>query len=59
MKAKGLVLTQVQIDCCRKQWRSSSKITEESLFSLSNKEYKGIACMDFLETVIFFNSSVF
>lgn len=54
MKAKGLVLTQVQIDCCRKQWRSSSKITEESLFSLSNKEYKGIACMDFLETVIFF-----
>lgn len=57
VKAKDLVLTQaVDIDGCRTQRRPCSRVKEENLSSLSDKELEGAACVDFLEGLLCLNN---
>lgn len=57
MKAKDLVLTQaVDIDGCRTQRRSYSRVKEENFSSLCDKELEGAPCVDFLEGLFCLNN---
>lgn len=48
VKAKDVVLTQAaDIGGCRTQRRSCSRVKEENLSPLSDKELEGAACVDF------------
>lgn len=57
MNNPDLVLTQAEdIDGCRTQRRPCSRVKEENVSPLSDKELEGAACVDFLEVLFCLNN---